>query len=95
MYNLTEYNKNYSKESGSLWKYNRDETISGTEGNVDYSIKYSKTFDYKTSNAGRLEGGNTEKNIKIVVPLKHLRNFWRTLNITLINCELPLTLTWS
>ena len=61
MYNLTEYNTNYSKTSGSLWKYDRDEAISGTEGNVDYSIKYSKNFDYKTSNAGRLEGDNTEK----------------------------------
>ena len=32
---------------------------------------------------------------KIVVPLKHLSNFWRTLNIPLINCEIELVLTWS
>ena len=32
---------------------------------------------------------------EIVVPLKHLSNFWRTLNIPLINCEIELILTWS
>ena len=30
-----------------------------------------------------------------MVPLKHLRNFWRTLEMPLINCEFNLTLTWS
>ena len=29
------------------------------------------------------------------MPLKHLSNFWKTLDIPLINCEVPLTLTWS
>ena len=32
---------------------------------------------------------------EIVVPLKHLSTFWRTLNIALINCEIELILTWS
>ena len=32
---------------------------------------------------------------EVVVPLKHLSNFWRTLNIPLINCETELILTWS
>ena len=32
---------------------------------------------------------------KIVVPLKHLSNFWRTLNKPLINCEIELVLAWS
>ena len=32
---------------------------------------------------------------EIVVSLKHLRNFWRTLSILLINCETELILTWS
>ena len=35
------------------------------------------------------------KEVQIVVPLKYLRNFWRTLNMLLINCEVSLTLTWS
>ena len=56
----------------------------------------------KTSNANQENGENTErgnrkikKNLEIVVPLKYLNHFWRSLDIPLINCELPLTLTWS
>ena len=37
----------------------------------------------------------TKKNLEIVVPLKHLSNFWRTLDMLLINCQVFLTLTWS
>ena len=68
-----------------------DEPNSGAIKNINYSIKDSKSFDYKTSITGKLEGHNTEK----VVPLKHLSNFWRTLDMSLINCEINLILTWS
>ena len=30
-----------------------------------------------------------------MVPLKHVNNFWRTLEIQLIDCEVNLILTWS
>ena len=73
----------------------RDETNSGANNNINYSIKDSKSFDYKTSITGKLEGNNTEKEVEIVVPLKYLSNFWRTLNMPLINCEINLILTWS
>ena len=96
MYNLIEYSKIYRKTTGSLWNYYRDEPNSGTEGNINYSIKDSKSFNYKTSIAGKLEGNNVEKDdVKIVVSLKYLSNFWRTLYIPLINCEVSLSLTWS
>ena len=36
----------------------------------------------------------TKTDVKVVVPLKHLSNFWRSLNIPLINCEVELILTW-
>ena len=36
----------------------------------------------------------TKNDVKVVVPLKHLSNFWRSLNIPLINCEVELILTW-
>ena len=74
MYNLFEYSKNYSKTTGSFWNYYRDEPNSGVGGadnNINYSIKDSKSFDYKTSITGKLEGNNTEKEVEIVVPLKH------------------------
>ena len=38
---------------------------------------------------------NTEKEDEIVVPLKYLSNFWRTLDMPLVNCEINLILTWS
>ena len=98
MYNLLEYSKNYKKTTGSFWNYYRNEPNSGIGGennSVNYSIKDSKSFDYKTSITGKLEGNNTEKEVEIVVPLKHLSNFWRTLDMPLINCEINLILTWS
>ena len=36
----------------------------------------------------------TENNIKIVIPLKHFSNFWKNLDVSLINCEVELILTW-
>ena len=96
MYNLIEYSKNYKKTTGSLWNYYRGEPYSGAVGNINYSIKDSKSFDYKTSITGKLEGNNVEKDdTEIAVPLKYLGNFWRTLEIPLINCEVSLALTWS
>ena len=78
MYNLLEYNKIYRKTTGSFWNYYRDEPNSGIgseNNNVNYSIKDSKSFDYKTSITGKLEGINTTKDAEIVVPLKLLSNF--------------------
>ena len=48
MYNLINYSKNYEKTTWSLWSYFRDELSSGGVGNINYSIKDSKSFDYKT-----------------------------------------------
>ena len=79
MYNLIDYVKSYSKTIGNSWNYYRDQPKSGAEGNINYSIKDSKSFDYKTRITGRLEVSYTEKEVDIVVPLKHLSNFWRTL----------------
>ena len=92
---MLEYSKNYSKATWSLWNYNRDEPNSGANNNINYSTKNSKSFYYKTSIKRKLEGNNTEKEVEIVVPLKHLSNFWRTLDMPSINCELNLISTWS
>ena len=96
MYNLLEYSKIYRKTIESLWNYYRDEPNSGINGGINYSIMGSKSFDYK---ANFIEDGVTHNNltkndVKIVVPLKYLNNFWRSLNIPLINCEIELILTW-
>ena len=71
------------------------------------SFLNSKSFDYKSSlhdklplfdnNDGNNEGKQvvTVNNLEIAVPLKYLGNFWRNLNIPLINCEISLSLSWS
>ena len=98
MYNLLEYSKNYRKTTASLWNYYRDEPNSSTDdnNNITGSILNSEYFDYK---ANFMENDVTQNNfkknnVKIVIPLKHLSNFWRNLNIPLINCEVELILTW-
>ena len=56
-----------------------------------------------TGNTYNLAAGNancdatkvSKNETEVVIPLKHLSNFWRTLNIPLINCEIELILTWS
>ena len=98
MYNLLGYSKNYRKTTGSLFNYYRDEPNSGTEGDganaINYSIKDSDSFNFKTSLTGELEGNDTEKDFEIAIPLKYLSNFWRNLDMPLINCEVSLTLSW-
>ena len=44
---------------------------------------------------GKPPNNGNEKVVEIMVPLKYLSNFWRTLEIPLINCGVSLTLTWS
>ena len=98
MYNLVEYSKNYKKTTGSLWNYNyRDEPSSTIAANkITHSILNSKSFDYKVSfmENGVTHDNLTKNDVKVVVPLKHLSNFWRHLDIPLINCEVKLILTW-
>ena len=74
-----------------MFNYYRDEQNSGAVGNISHSIKNSKSFDYKTSITGKLEGNNVEKyDVITAATLKYLSNFWRTLAIRLINCEASL-----
>ena len=40
------------------------------------------------------EADGAKKGVKIAVPLKYLGNFWRSLEIPLINCQVELSLKW-
>ena len=56
----------------------------------------SESFKYKTSIVGKTpQNSDLLTNAKVVIPLKHLSNFWRSLDIPSINCEVELILTWS
>ena len=98
MYNLLEYSKNYEKTSGSLSNYYRDEPneaeIANDNGAINISIRNSKSFDYKAKILGTLAANVLEKEVTIVIPLKYLGNFWRSLDIPLIICEITLILSW-
>ena len=87
MYNLIEYSDNYAKTSGSLWQYFRDEP--------DDNLADFESFKSKTKITGKTHNNDNEKDIEIMAPLKYLSNFWRTLEMPLINCEVNLILTWS
>ena len=99
MYNLPEYSKNDEKTSGSLFNYYRDKpkehAIGAGNNAINILIRNSKSFDYKIKIIGSLDAGENEKeDVKIALPLKYLGNFWRSLDIPLINCEIILILSW-
>ena len=87
MYNLIEYSDNYAKISGSLWQYYTDEP--------NNNLADSESFKFKVKITGKTPNDDNEKDVEIMVPLKYLSNFWRTLELPLINCEVNLILTWS
>ena len=80
---------NYAKTTGSLWQYFRDEPVANDD------IEDSKSFKSKIRITGKTPNDDNEKYVEIMVPLKYLSNFWRTLEMPLINCEVNLILTWS
>ena len=81
-----------------MFNYYRDEPKEHTlrVGNcaVNISIRNSKSFDYKAKIVGSLAAGELEKDVTIAITLKYLGNFWRSLDIPLINCEITLILSW-
>ena len=99
MYNLLEYSKNYKKTTGSLWNYYRDQPSNPLSTNPE-SFKYKTNITGNTYNVDddddNYDANKIGKNeTEIVIPLKYLSNFWRSLNIPLINCEVEIILTWT
>ena len=52
-------------------------------------------FNLNIKNITGKTGNDSTKNVELLVSLKCLGNFWRTLEMTLINCEINLILTCS
>ena len=88
---LIEYSDNYSDTSGSLWRFKRDEIDNNANASNDDN---APSFKYKASNIGNTENNGTKDGVKIAVPLKYLSNFWRSLEMPLINCKVELSLKW-
>ena len=86
MYNLLEYSDNYSDTSESLWNFRRDEI----EEDAGLAINNASSFKYKANLIGDTvaDGANRKKeNVKIAVPSKYFSNFWRSLEMPLINIK--------
>ena len=96
MYNLIEYSDNYAKTTGSLWQYCKD--IPARNNNNEITeftlVNTTDSFKFKAKITGQTEDDGT-KDVEIMVPLKYLSNFWRTLEMPLINCANNLILIWS
>ena len=97
VYNLIEYSNNFSKTSGSLWKYCKDIPVVDDNKNI---VEFNGTntadlFNFKAKITGQTGNNGRIDNAEIMVQLKYLSNFWRTLEMVLIDCEVNLILTWS
>ena len=89
MYNLLEYSDNYQNSTGSLYQFKRDEppNDNANVGNNTTSLVYKSKLIKGTDN-------NNVNNVKFVVPLKNVSNFFRSLELPLVNCKIDLELTW-
>ena len=84
---MIEYSQKKKKISGSLWQYYKDEP--------NDNLANSELFKSKVKITGSTPAGGNTKDAKIIVPLKYLSNFWKTIEMWLINCEASLLLTLS
>ena len=85
MYNPLEYSDNYSMTSGGLWNYykdeiNDDEKENDANENMVNSNKTTtiKSFKYMTKIIGSTPNSGEILNAEVVLPLKYLSNFWRS-----------------
>ena len=82
MYNLIEYSDNYQDSSATLYLHKRDEP---PDNNVNLTADNSTYFKYKVNLLGNIAAADPDNarverlNVKIVVPLKYLSNFFRSL----------------
>ena len=82
-----------------MLNYYKDEPRNPLSSNSK-SFKYKTSITEKTDNVGDGDDGydlnkNGKNETKIFVPLKHLSNFWRRVEMSLINCEIELILLWD
>ena len=100
IYNLIEYSDNYQDASATLYRYKRDE-LPEADTVADLAADNSSSFKYKIKLLGSVTevagnaAGVRRLNVKVVVPLKYLSNFFRSLEMPLINCKIKLNLTWK
>ena len=80
-YNLLEYSDIYSKISGSLFPYYRDEQALGNNGAVVYFTNDNTTDSFRVKEITDKTGNGGTKNVEILVPLKYLSSLRKTFEI--------------
>ena len=88
--------------SGSLRNYYRDEVNDSANETDDNDNKINnnkiitnKSFEYNTKIIRSTSNTNNISNAEVFVSLKYLSNFWRSLDLSLINRQIELDLTWT
>ena len=96
MCNLIEYSDNYQDSSATLYQYKRYEPPEVKAIN-DLTTDTSSSFKYKVELLGNpvLDGNIAKRSVRVVAPLKYLSNFFRSLEMPLINYKIKLNLTWK
>ena len=100
MYTLIEYSDNYQDSSATLYQYKReeppeDDAVADLAADNSVSLKYKiKLLGNVTEVAGDAAGVR-RLNVKVAVPLQYSSNFFRSLEMPLINCKIKLNLTWK
>ena len=108
MYNLIEYSDNYQDSLSALYQYKRDEP---PNNNVNLTADNSTSFKYNVNLLSNIAAAGPDNarvgrlnvkivplyhlNTSIIVPLKYLSNFFRSLEMPLINCKIKLNLIWK
>ena len=100
MYSLIEYSDNYQDSSATLYQYKRneppeDDAVADLTVNNSDSLKYEIKLSGNATEVAGDAAGVRRLNVKVVVPLKYLSNFFRSLEMRLINCKIKLNLTWK
>ena len=100
MYNLIKYLDNYQDSSATLYQYKRDEPPED-DAVADLTANNSNSFKCKIKLLGNRNQRAADAarvgrlNVKVAVPLKYLSNFFRSIEMPLINCKIKLNLTWK
>ena len=100
MYNLIEHSSNHFETTGSLWFYSKDEAtnfnnnIANTNNLKSFKFK-AKVLENTVSQPQPNAANGILRNTTIAVPLNYLSNFWRSLEMPLINCKVELKLKWT
>ena len=87
IYNLIEYSDNYQDSSATLYQYKRDDPPDDINNNLATNTSSSFKCKVDLLDNPAIVNNVARRDLKIVVPLKYLSNFFRSLEMPLINCK--------